>query len=114
MSIWQDVNDWMLQRGRDDGDEFVQLCGLWVDVALRYGDDSSPACGCLIALVRKAWGDEYEIRISIEADGAEVSIYWSALYPTSGVGFVKEFLYETLGLALAAALLAAPVKAGEA
>lgn len=70
--------------------------------------DDQATCGCLLALVREAWGDHYEIRVSIEADGVEVSVHWSALAPSLGVGIIRGFLHKTLGPALVAALLAAP------
>jgi hypothetical protein len=39
----------------------------WRDVSARYGIDSNPARGCLLALVRDAWGDP---TIYIVATGA--------------------------------------------
>lgn len=91
-------------------EERAQLDDAWVDCSTRYGADSPPACGCLLALVREAWGPNYEIRVSIEADGVAVSLYWSALVAERSGEFIYEFLREPHDIAgaLAAALMAAP------
>jgi hypothetical protein len=76
-------------------------------------DLADPATlGCLLALVREAWGDDLHIEVCLggavtvaEADG---SIVWSVDMSTPGGDPDVE-----LAEALAAALLAAPPKGGE-
>jgi hypothetical protein len=67
--------------------------------------------GHMLGLVRKAWGADCRVEVTIEDDGsADVSIYRRA---DGRVSCVHVSRRDTLGQALAAALLAAPAKAGE-
>jgi hypothetical protein len=82
----------------------------------------------MLALVRKAWGPDVEINVSINTRRNPHHLAdCSCLYcgPANSLGVRVEILSDddghliadvfrdTLGLALAAALLAAPAKAGE-
>jgi hypothetical protein len=73
--------------------------------------DDPATCGHMLGLVRKAWGADCRVEVTIEDDGsADVSIYRRA---DGRVSCVHVSRRDTLGQALAAALLAAPAKAGE-
>lgn len=73
---------------------------------LRPDLDDDATCGCLLTLVRKAWGPECEVEIEVFKTGAA-----SVVVRTGNR--TEMFVEPSLGLALAAALLAAPGKAGE-
>lgn len=51
------VDAWI--ESRELAGELASLADLWTDVSGRYGPSSAPARGCLLALVREAWGDEH-------------------------------------------------------
>jgi hypothetical protein len=62
VSIHHRVQAWLVQRGREQwiiagGPDRLELCETWRAVSLRYGDESPPALGCLLALVREARND---------------------------------------------------------
>jgi hypothetical protein len=59
-TIDERVSSWI--RGRGDwfnSDHRRRLRDQWRDVAYRYGAESGPGTGCLLALVRAAWDDRY-------------------------------------------------------
>ncbi len=67
--------------------------------------DDDATCGCLLALVRKAWGDGFNrVEITVYEDGSACVDIVSA----SNADDDHDFPEDTLGQALAAALLAAP------
>jgi hypothetical protein len=101
MSIHHRVQAWLVQRGREQwiiagGPARLLLCETWRAVSLRYGEDSPPALGCILALVREASRDP----------GSHV------IYARGGWRFlsrdVVSEIYKTEVLALVAALEASP------
>jgi hypothetical protein len=84
------------------GSERLELCEQWRDVSDIYGADSNPALGCLLALVREAWGDEKWIDVSIDPTGAAVKL------SDERGEFLREFIEDTLAEALVTALERAP------
>ncbi len=97
----------------DDGVPFGFLDGLRyhidpsLDPVYHHPDlDDDATCGCLLALVRKAWGPDCRVEVWLHGDGT-AGVYVHRL----DLVFGEE--HCSLGLALAAALLAAPPKAGE-
>jgi hypothetical protein len=95
----------------------TQLCGA-VSTGLsatgspdnRPDIDDPATQGFMLALVRKAYGPDASIEISLDPDGACVSIAMLMLEDVTARRYFKRvpFSGATLGLALAAALLAAP------
>lgn len=132
-TVFQQVSEWLTQRGREDwiaaeGTGRLELCEQWRDVSLRYGDESPPALGCLLALAQCAWGCDEWRRLTIEVAGAGWCVIvrngrhrpsgrarpgWDldhVAHPRylNSVGPLGANEFATYGLALAAALLAAP------
>jgi hypothetical protein len=76
------VDAWLRQRGADGwveqgGVARLELCEQWREVSTKYGPDSNPARGCLLALVREAWGEpELHLQYSKSAHT------WSVVVPS--------------------------------
>jgi hypothetical protein len=76
--------------------------------------DDDATCGCLLALVRKAWGDPHAFVSWTSDDGWRVWVHDTRRdrHADPDDGGVVARGRETPGFALAAALLAAPAKTG--
>jgi hypothetical protein len=114
----QDVADglggWLLLVCIEDMDAGDHASSYWgrtrePDIGPDLADPAT--CGCLLTLVRKAWGadsDGVRVDVAVFEDGSARVEIW-----VPDADCERAFLGDSLGLALAAALLAAPAKAGE-
>lgn len=105
-TIYAQVSEWLHANGRwqwveAGGADRLALVATWREVAGEYGDGSSPACGALLALVREAWGPGARVLLDVDDTGASVSVCFGDRVTCDVDG-------DTLGHALAAALMAAP------
>jgi hypothetical protein len=106
--IYAQVSRWLRERDADGwilagGAHRRLLVEQWRDVVLRYGDESPPACGVLLALVREAYAEPsiYACTMRTGPDTFEWIVTWWGAPGCIARG-------PTEGLALAAALMAAP------
>lgn len=94
------VDAWI--ESRELAGELASLADLWTDVSGRYGPSSAPARGCLLALVREAWGDSGMFALRCE-DGL-----WTVYRSMSESDYSVVGSFGSEGEALVAALEAAP------
>jgi hypothetical protein len=106
MTVIEQVQRWLVAREQwivDGGPDRLKLCETWREVAMRYGDESPPALGCIEhGLLPAAWpGCHFEIHIW--EDGS------SGVYVHDHDGtLVHHGAWRSKAESLVAALLAAP------
>jgi hypothetical protein len=91
-----DHEEWIAQGGADR----LALCEDWRKVAVEFGAGHPAAIGCLLALVREAWGDPFIVTV--------VGAGWSWVERPRCRKVAAKPFYSTEGEALVVALEAAP------
>lgn len=107
-AVYAQVSEWLRDRGWSVlSDHRGHLAGMWFDVEEQHGCESPPASGVLLALVREAYGPKCRVGVFTYEDGSTLIHIHDDKGLAHGDGLDA---HVTLGLALAAALLAAPSK----